>query len=58
MQETNNVKILFIPSNFQNSLVKHYSIQLTAQIVQNRTILTIEYSNFINIHAILGLEFL
>lgn len=58
MQETNNVKILFIPSNFQNSLVKHYPIQLTAQIFQNRTILTIEYPGFINIYAILDLEFL
>ena len=58
MQESNNVKILFIPSNFQNSLVKHYPIQLTAQIFQNRTILSIEHPNFINIHVILGLEFL
>lgn len=58
MQETNNVKTIFIPSNFQNSLVKHYPIQLTAQIFQNRTILTIEYPSFINIHAILDLEFL
>ena len=61
MQETNNVKILFIPynfQNFQNSLVKHFPIQLTAQIFQNRTILTIEHPNLINILAILGLEFL
>ena len=58
MQETNNVKILFIPYNFQNSLVKHYPIQLTAQIFQNRTILTIEYLDFMNIYVILGLEFL
>ncbi len=58
MQETNNVKILFIPYNFQNSLVNHYSIQLTAQIFQNRTILTIEHPNIINIYAILDLEFL
>ncbi len=58
MQETNNVKILFILSNFQNSLVKHYPIQLTAQIFQNRTILTIEHPNFINIYVILDLEFL
>ncbi len=58
MQETNNVKILFIPYNFQNSLVNHYPIQLTAQIFQNRTILTIEYPNFINIYVILDLEFL
>ncbi len=59
MQETNNVKILFIPynfQNFQNSLVKHYPIQLTAQIFQNRTILTIEHPIFINIHVILNLE--
>ena len=58
MQETNNVKILFIPYNFQNSLVKHYPIQLIAQIFQNRTILTIEYPNLINIYVILDLEFL
>jgi len=58
MQETNNVKILFIPSNFQNSLVNYYPIQLTAQIFQNRTILTIEHPIFINIYVILDLEFL
>ncbi len=58
MQETNNVKILFFHSNFQNSLVKHSPIQLTAQIFQNRTILSIEHHNFINIHVILDLEFL
>ena len=58
MQETNNVKILFIPSNFQNSLANYYPIQLTAQIFQDRTILTIEYPNFIYIHVILDLEFL
>ncbi len=58
MQETNNVKILFISYNFQNSLGNYYPIQLTAQIVQNRTILTIEYPDFINIHVILDLEFL
>lgn len=58
MQETNNVKILFIPSNFQNSLANYYPIQLTTQIFQNRTILTIEHPIFINIHAILDLEFL
>ena len=61
MQETNNVKILFIPynfQNFQNSLANYYPIQLTAQIFQNRTILTIEHPNFINIHVILNLEFL
>ena len=35
-----------------------YPIQLTAQIFQNRTILTNEYPNFINIYVILDLEFL
>ena len=51
--------ILFIQSFLiESNIKKHSPIQLTAQIVQNRTILTIEYSNFINIHAMLGLEFL
>ena len=58
MQETNNVKTLFIPSNFQNSFTNYSPIQLTAQIFQNRTILTIEYPDFINIYVILDLEFL
>ena len=51
--------ILFIQSFLlESNIKKHSPIQLTAQIFQNRTILTIEYSNFINIYAILDLEFL
>ena len=46
-----SIKSFLLESNIKNSL-----IQLTAQIFQNRTILTIEYSNFINIYAILNLE--
>ena len=49
-----SIKSFLLESNIK----KHYPIQLTAQIFQNRTILTIEYPNFINIHVILDLEFL
>ena len=51
--------ILFIQSFLlESNIKKHSPIQLTAQIFQNRTILTIEYPNLINIHVILDLEFL
>lgn len=50
--------ILSIKSFLLESNIKNSPIQLTAQIFQNRTILTIEYSVFINIYAILDLEFL
>jgi len=48
-----SIKSFLLESNIKNSL-----IQLTAQIFQNRTILTIEYSVLINIYVILNLEFL
>lgn len=51
--------ILFIQSFLlESNIEKYYSIQLTGQIFQNRTILTIEHPNFINIHVVLDLEFL
>lgn len=50
--------ILSIKSFLLESNIKNSPIQLTSQIFQNRTILTIEYSVFINIYVILDLEFL
>ena len=49
-----SIKSFLLESNIK----KHSPIQLTSQIFQNRSILTIESSIFINIPAILGLEFL
>ena len=49
-----SIKSFLLESNIK----KHYPIQLTVQIFQNRTIITIEYLYLINIHVTLGLEFL